>query len=221
MNNDEDTKIKDFFEVLVENNMRMETVPLHEQISYIDPDDDYDFHAYRILLLLNICGIIKEPFFSYASIYGRRKFSFFDFLIRYPFYLMKVIEKSNKGYLASLINLQESEKEHAFSPMIRYIRGPWDHRYDSIFNYMIGKKLIEVKYANYSKSQKAFIVSLTKLGTEKANEIKDLENEWVSRMNVINLIFPQNSSNDSIEKYVQENFPSLILGFYGGKEDVY
>lgn len=221
MNNDTTNNVDDFFEALIENNVEIKTVPLEKRISYIDPDDDYDFHSYRILLLLRICGGTRDGFFTHQTLYGRRKFSFFDFLIRYPFYLVKVIDKSNKNYLTSLLNLQEYEKESAFSPMIRYIRGPWDHRYDSIFNYMISKKLIEVKYGYYSKTQKAFMVSLTSLGTETADEIKEIETEWVGRMEIINAIFPIKATNDFIENYVQEKFPSLIFGYYGVKEDVY
>ncbi|MED1948705.1 MULTISPECIES: hypothetical protein [Brevibacillus] len=221
MNNDEIKKINQFFDALINNNVQMETVPPHLRTAYIDPDDDYDFHAYRILLLLRICGTKRDGFFSNPTIYGRRKFSFFDFLIRYPFYLMKAIDKSNKKYLASYINLNDYEKKMAFSPMIRYIRGPWDHRYDSIFNYMISKKLIDVKYDYFSKSQKAFLISLTPLGAEKADEIVEVEKEWKMRMETINKIFPSNATNDYIEKYVQKEFPSLILGYYGVSDSVY
>ncbi|HBZ82759.1 MULTISPECIES: hypothetical protein [Brevibacillus] len=221
MNNDDIKKINQFFDALINNNVQMETVPPHLRTAYIDPDDDYDFHAYRILLLLRICGTKRDGFFSNPTIYGRRKFSFFDFLIRYPFYLMKAIDKSNKKYLASYINLNDYEKKMAFSPMIRYIRGPWDHRYDSIFNYMISKKLIDVKYDYFSKSQKAFLISLTPLGAEKADEIVEVEKEWKMRMETINKIFPSNATNDYIEKYVQKEFPSLILGYYGVSDSVY
>jgi hypothetical protein len=221
MNDEEMNGLDEFFEALIENNVQMETVPIDKRTIYTDPDDDYDFHAYRILLLLRVCGTIREGFFNHFTIYGRRKFSFFDFLIRYPFYLLRVISKSNKEYLASYISLKDYEKERAFSPMIKYIRGPWDHRYDSIFNYMISKNLIEVKYDSYSKSQKAFFVSLTTLGTEKADEIKGIESEWVARMEAIRAIFPENATNEYIEKYVQNEFPSLILGFYGVNEHVY
>jgi len=221
MNEENNTNVNAFFETLIDNQVLMKTAPLDKQVLFTDPDDDYDFHAYRIILLLRICGGTKGGFFSHSTLYGRRKFSFFDFLIRYPFYLEKVIEKSKKKYLSSLIKLEEFEKERAFSPMIKYIRGPWDHRYDSIFNYMISKKIIEVKYDYYTKSQKSFMVSLTSLGIDKADEIKLIETEWVSRMEVINSLFPKNSSNEFIEKYVQENFPSLILRYNGVNDDVY
>jgi len=221
MKDEEIKKVDVFFEALIDNNVQLEIVPPHLRTAYIDPDDDYDFHAYRILLLLRICGTKRDGFFSHFTIYGRRKFSFFDFLIRYPFYLMRAIEKSDKKYLATYIKLNDFEKKMAFSPMIRYIRGPWDHRYDSIFNYMISKNLIDVKYDHYTKSQKAFLINLTTLGTEKADEIAEVETEWVERMAAINKIFPPNTTNDFIEKYVQKEFPVLILGYYGVSDHVY
>ncbi|WP_214626557.1 hypothetical protein [Paenibacillus agaridevorans] len=201
-----------FFEKLANNSMVPEAASLEEQVVYVEPDDDFDFHAYRILLLIRTCGIIKEPFFNNYTIYGRRKFSFFDFLIRYPFYLQKVIQKSGKHYLLNIMHMQPYETEKAFSPMIKYIRGPWDPRYESIFNYMICKKLIEVKFSNYSIGQKAFCISLTSLGLEISEKIRDIEKEWSTRMDVISKIFADNTTENFMEKYIIENFPELILG---------
>ncbi|OZQ64379.1 hypothetical protein [Paenibacillus odorifer] len=201
-----------FFEKLANNNMVPETAPLEEQVVYLDPDDDFDFHAYRILLLIRICGIIKKPFFTNYTIYGRKKFSFFDFLIRYPFYLQKVIEKSEKHHLLNVINIRPYETEKVFSPMIKYIRGPSDPRYDSIFNYMICKNLIEVKFANYSTSQKAFCISLTSLGLEVSEQLRDIEEEWATRMEIIKSVFADNTTENFMEKYVIKYFPELILG---------
>lgn len=221
MNEKDKINISDFFEILVENEVKMETVPPEQRTIYVDPDDDFDFHSYRILLLVYICGTTRDGFFTTPTIYGRRKFSFYDFLIRYPFYLVKVIEKSKKPYLLSLINLKDYEKAEAFSPMVRYIRGPWDHRYDAFFNYMISKKLIEVKYDYYSKTLKAFSISLTPFGMTKAEEIKGIELEWTARMEAISEIFSEKTTNDYIEKYIEKEFPALILGCYGVSENVY
>jgi hypothetical protein len=193
----------------------MEVTPLEEQTTYIQPDDDYDFHSYRILLLIRVCGLIKEPFFDNYTIYGRRKFSFYDFLIRYPFYLKKVIEIENKMHLINLLQLKKYETEQALSPMIKYIRGPWDHRYDSIFNYMISKNLIHVHFSKYTKTKKAFCLTLTPLGLEIAEKIKEIEINWVNRMEIINSIFPKNTTNERIEGYIKNHFPSLILGIAG------
>ena len=206
---------EDFFDILIKNEIVMATVPLDEQKEYIQPDDDYDFHAYRILLLIRICGIINEPFFNHFTIYGRGKFSFFDFLIRYPFYLKRVIDIEKKPKLLDDLKLKSFETERALSPMIKYIRGPWDHRYDAILNYMVSKGLIKVEFTNFNKSKKAMCLTLTELGIEISEQIIKEEPVWVDRMEIINAIFPKNATNERIDGYIKLHFPSLMLGIEG------
>ncbi|MBS4203529.1 hypothetical protein [Lederbergia citrea] len=206
---------EDFFDILIKNDVIMETAPLEEQQEYIQPDNDYDFHAYRILLLIRICGIINEPFFSHNTIYGRGKFSFFDFLIRYPFYLKRIIEIEKKPKLLDGLKLKSFETERALSPMIKYIRGPWDHRYDSILSYMVSKKLIKVDFTNFNKSKKAMCLTLTELGIQISEQIIEEEPVWVDRMEIINAIFPKNATNERIDGYIRKHFPSLMLGIEG------
>lgn len=206
---------EDFFDILIKNEIVMATVPLDEQKEYIQPDDDYDFHAYRILLLIRICGIINEPFFNHFTIYGRGKFSFFDFLIRYPFYLKRVIDIEKKPNLLDDLKLKSFETERALSPMIKYIRGPWDHRYDAILNYMVSKGLIKVEFTNFNKSKKAMCLTLTELGIEISEQIIKEEPVWVDRMEIINAIFPKNATNERIDGYIRKHFPSLMLGIEG------
>lgn len=206
---------EDFFDILIRNNVIMETAPIEEQKEYIQPDDDYDFHAYRILLMIRICGIINAPFFNKYTIYGRGKFSFFDFLIRYPFYLKRVIEIKKKPKLMDRLKLKSFETERALSPMIKYIRGPWDHRYNAILNYMVAKGLINVHFSNFNKSKKAVCLTLTELGIEIAEQIIEEEPAWVERMEIINEIFPKKTTNEYIESYIKKHFPSLMLGIEG------
>ncbi|MFD2216583.1 hypothetical protein [Metabacillus endolithicus] len=210
-----DSSFEDFFDILIKNDVMMETVPLEEQTEYIQPDDDYNFHAYRILLLIRICGIINESYFSNPTIYGRGKFSFFDFLIRYPFYLKRVIEIEKKPQILDNLKLKPYETERALSPMIKYIRGPWDHRYDAILNYMVSKKLIKVHFSNFNKSKKAMCLTLTELGIDISEQIIEEEPVWVSRMEIINAIFPKNATNERIDDYIRKHFPSLMLGIEG------
>ncbi|MED1649275.1 hypothetical protein [Bacillus pacificus] len=205
----------DFFDILIKNNVIMETAPIEEQKEYIEPDDDYDFHAYRILLVIRVCGIVNEPYFSKYTIYGRGKFSFYDFLIRYPFYLKRVIEIKKKPKLMDNLKLKFYETERALSPMIKYIRGPWDHRYNSILNYMVAKGLISVHFSNFNKSKKAMCLTLTELGIKISGQIIEEEPVWVERMEIINEIFPKNTANERIEEYIKTYFPSLMLGIEG------
>lgn len=208
-----------FFNILMNNRVNMDMVPLDQQINYIKPDDDYDFHTYRILLLIRICGNEKTIVSNYPVLYGRRKFAFYDFLIRYPFYLEKVLEKKNKTNLNKMLELKAYEKYEAFSPMIHYLRGPWDNRYDEIFNYMLSKRLIELELSKVTSSGKPqFCISLTSLGLEIADKIQQKEPLWTNRMNIINNIFPKNTTNEAIDKFIFSNFPELILG---GGNDVY
>ncbi|MFC9600199.1 hypothetical protein ACFTQL_20370 [Peribacillus butanolivorans] len=208
-----------FLKILANNNVSMEMEPLERQINYVKPDDDYDFHTYRILLLINVCGHDKTSVSNKPVLYGRRKFAFFDFLIRYPFYLQKVIEISNKVDLESKLQLSEHEKIEAFSPMIHYLRGPWDKRYDQIFSYMVSKNLVDIKFTNVTpKGKKQFCILLTDLGLDISEEIKTMEILWKERMEIINAIFPKKTTNERIDTYIFTHFPELILG--GGK-DVY
>lgn len=204
-----------FFEILIENDVTMEVVPREDQKEYILPDEDYDFHAYRILLLISICGVIKQPYFLDKTIYGRAKFAFYDFLIRYPFYLKRVVEIKKKPKLLDGLYLKPYESERALSPMVKYIRGPWDTRYDSILNYMVSKNLIIVHFSNFNKTKKAMCLSVTKLGITISDQIAQREEVWVSRMEVINSIFAESTTSGRIENFVRENFPGLVLGIEG------
>jgi hypothetical protein len=204
-----------FFKIMGENEIKMHVVPESERENQVHPDDDYDYHTYRILLLLRICGIKKENYFDSPTIYGRQKFAFYDFLIRNPFFLKKVIQIKNKKDLEKKLVLKSYENEEAFSSMKKYIRGPWDHRYEEIFNYMVSKGLVTVDFNNYTKSNKALCISLTKLGVEVADKIKKEELEWEKRMGIINALFQKNTTPESIESFILDHFPSLVIGSAG------
>jgi hypothetical protein len=213
--NEERNSLKEFFNYLRHYDLKMETVPTKEQKDYHHPDDDFDFHAYRILLLVLICGALKPAFFENYTIYGRGKFSFYDFLIRYPFYLEKALRIKNKENKIKDLEIKPYETEDAFSPMIRYIRGPWDHKYPDILNYMVSKNLINVHYSYFNNSKKAFCITLTELGLETAQKIQIEEPIWTKRMEAINALFRKDAQNETIELFVREHFSTLILGNAG------
>lgn len=207
---------KEIITIIKKNELKLDMKSEDEQQKYIRPEDDIDFHAYRILMLINQCGILKEGISDYPFLYGRTKFSFYDFLIRYPGYLIKLVELKrdrDKEELIEKIGLLPEEESFILSPMITYIRGPWDKRYDSIFNYMISKGLLEVGYRKITKSgSELFCIILTNLGYDIANQIVKIEIDWLNRMDVINLIFKKNTTNDNIEKMIFNDFRELIMG---------
>lgn len=212
---DEKSSIKEFFDYLRRNDLRMDATALKDQKDYQHPDDDFDFHAYRILLLIFVCGILKPSYFDNYTIYGRGKFSFYDFLVRYPFYLEQALRIKNKENGIKELKIKPYETEEAFSPMLRHIRGPWDHKYPDILNYMVSKDLINVHYSFYNSSKKAFCITLTNLGVEVAKKIQKEEQIWTKRMEAINTLFRKDAQNQTVEMFVREYFPTLILGNAG------
>ena len=209
--------ISNLFKIFSENEIKLEVRPISERKELVFPDDDNDFHAYRILLLIYKCGVIKNEISDFQIIYGRTKFSFFDFLIRYPIYLRKLIEvkapKAKKETLKNQLSLSEFERAIEFSSMINYIRGPWDHNYYNIFSYMTSKNLINIQYKRITESgERQFCIILNSKGHELALEIKKKEKDWVNRMEIINELFREDSTNKSIEILIQSIFPELTIG---------
>lgn len=200
------------------NNISIVMKPQNEIVDYIIPDDDFDFHSYRILLLLNKCGTVRDNVSKTPILFGRSKFAFFDFLIRNPFYFEKLIEnkvgKAKKQAMLERIALKSYERDVSLSIMSKHIRGPWDPRYDNIFSYLVSKQLIIVKYDFASKSSltREFMLILTDLGWTVSSSILEEQPIWVSRMDVLNAIFPANTTEKLIEDTIRQLFPELILG---------
>ena len=112
-------------------------------------DDITEFHAARLLLLLQYCG-------ANSHIDGLTKLAKLDFFVRYPEFFEKVSRYMGKSI--------KSSTEHIESKMIRYRYGPWDKRYYDILSYLKSKDLIQV-----GKDKKgSFRFQLTERGKEIA-----------------------------------------------------
>lgn len=209
--------INRMFDLFATNNVAIAVRPESERKELVFPDDDADFHAYRILLLLYTCGIIKSEVTAHQLIYGRAKFSFYDFLIRYPIYLRKVINlkaaKAKRNALLLQLNLTDYERAIELSSMINYIRGPWDHNYYNVFAYMTSKRLIEINYKKITDSgQRQFCINLTDTGSNISAQITEIEKGWTERMKIINELFREDASNRAIENFIKQYFPELTIG---------
>jgi hypothetical protein len=115
-------------------------------------DDILEFHAARLLLLLNVCG--KE-----GVIDSLTKMAKLDFFVRYPKFFNELCE-----YLGEI----PVKTNHSMgSAMIRYRYGPWDQRYYHVLGYLEARGLIEVQ-----KQGKAFQIMLTSQGKEISNVLE-------------------------------------------------
>lgn len=108
-------------------------IPLHR---VVDPDDLLDFHAARLLILLEVCGSGERS----RRIDGRTKLAKLDFFVRYPRFL-SVAHRVLGIEPESRLTEQRVESE---APMIRYRYGPWDPGYRDYLAFLEARGLLRV-----------------------------------------------------------------------------
>ena len=114
-------------------------------------DDILEFHAGRLLLLFNICGVKNR-------IEGLTKMAKLDFFVRYPEFFAVACKHLGKEHEA-LPSPVESE-------MVRLHYGPWDRRYYHVLAYLEGAGLIEV-----SQDGTTILLGLSPRGDEIAGQL--------------------------------------------------
>lgn len=120
-------------------------------------------HLGRLLILFNIFSGTSGT----SPVNGITKLAKLDFLLRYPLYLKKALEKRN-GTKKSIeqINIKEYEKKSVESKMIRYRYGPWDFLYNQLINVLVAKGLIQLSKIGNMIS---FVLSLKGFEISKKN----------------------------------------------------
>ena len=128
-------------------------------------DDVVEFHAARILLLLNICG-------KKNRLDGLTKLAKLDFFVRYPEFFKQV---------AGIRRI--SKPKNIESPMIRHFYGPWDSRYYHVLAYLEARNLVAISKAG----PKTFRFELTPAGIDASVKIRESESfeELVEHMTAV------------------------------------
>lgn len=104
----------------------------------LDPDDLLDFHAARLLILLEVCGGGDRS----RRIDGRTKLAKLDFFLRYPRFLEEAHRQlAREGQVSRSFISEHPESE---APMIRYRYGPWDPRYRDYLAFLESRELLRV-----------------------------------------------------------------------------
>lgn len=110
-------------------------IPLYRTV---DPDDLLDFHAARLLILLEVCGSGDRS----RRIDGRTKLAKLDFFLRYPRFLEEAHRHlAEQGRLSHPFIASAPERE---APMIRYRYGPWDPSYRDYLGFLESRGLLRV-----------------------------------------------------------------------------
>jgi hypothetical protein len=117
-------------------------------------DDILEFHAARLLLLMEICG-------TAGRIDGLTKLAKLDFFTRYPEFFDVARAAVAPSSRADDLGAYGSDAIEA--SMVRHHYGPWDKRYYHVLAHLEAKQLI-----NVAKDNKSYQIALTPLGRERA-----------------------------------------------------
>lgn len=162
-------------------------------------EEDSNLHTARLLVLLKEFAGRKGD----RRINGLTKLVKLDFLLRYPVYMERALEC--KGISKDIVELQEYERKSVESTMIRFHYGPWDPRYYSFINLLVGRGLCEVNV----KGRTVFI-GLTQKGHETASKLSQQE-EFTSiadRAQVLKKHFDISGGN--LKTFIYETFPEIV-----------
>lgn len=161
-------------------------------------DDILEFHAARLLLLIEVCG-------TAGRIDGLTKMAKLDFFSRYPeFFAAATAAKSGETGSHSAVNVHGDAVESA---MVRHHYGPWDFRYYHVLAYLEAKQLITV-----TKQKNAYQIALTSRGRERAKLIgaRASFSTLVDRMRQVKQQFGKMSGN-SIKQLIYSMFAKEVV----------
>lgn len=167
-------------------------------------DELVEFHAARLLLLLEICG-------SAGKIDGLTKMAKLDFFARYPDFF--AVAKAAAA--PSDAGEEESPRSNAGiveSAMVRHHYGPWDKRYYHVLAYLESRGLIDV-----SPKGKSYLLALTPLGRETAQAVATAPSfaGLVERMKDVKNVFGRKSGTylkNLVYQLFDEEVGQLPLG---------
>lgn len=163
----------------------------------ITSDEIIEFHAARILLLINLCGN-KGKEKDGHSIEGLTKLAKLDFFVRYPSFFNRITTHLQKE--------AHIETEDVESKMIRFHYGPWDKRYYQVLPFLEARGIIKIE-----KSGKQYIFSLSKMGEELATKLKSSKDYsgLVEKMKVVGKTF-RSTSGSKMKDMIYKVFDSEV-----------
>lgn len=161
-------------------------------------DDVIEFHAARLLLLFNYCGVS-------GRIDGLTKMAKLDFFARYPDFFAV----ARRAALPDVEGGQESQGDSdaaVEAAMVRHHYGPWDKRYYHVLAHLEAKQLISV-----AKHGNSYQLRLTDEGMERAKGLAQKASfaPLVERMREIKKVFGSKSGS-TLKKLIYRLFDEEV-----------
>lgn len=173
--------------------------------SLLELDENDDLHLSRLLILLRAFSGRN----NLKTIDGLTKLAKLDFLLRYPVYLDRAIEKWVKKDRPN-VNIQDYERKSIESSMVRFRYGPWDFRYRRLLNILVAKGLVRV-----NSDGKTIQIGLTSSGLEMANELasSNIFSDFSERASILKKHFDWKAR--TLMERIYETFPEIATLRYG------
>lgn len=161
-------------------------------------DDVIEFHAARLLLLFNYCGVS-------GRIDGLTKMAKLDFFARYPDFFA-VARRTAMSDVEGGLESQDNSDAAVEAAMVRYHYGPWDKRYYHVLAHLEAKQLITV-----SKHGNSYRLRLTDEGVERAKRLAQKASfaPLVERMSEIKKVFGS-KSGATLKKLIYRIFDEEV-----------
>lgn len=170
---------------------------LIEALATLESSDE--LHEGRLLLLL----LAYAGDDGTGQIEGLTKLAKLDFLLRYPTYLQRALER--KGRSIQAVDLQPHEETSVESKMVRYRFGPWDHRYRRFLNLLAGKGL-----ARLAVDGRTVKIGLTQAGVDCARDLSEstVYQDVARRAKALKTHFDLTGTN--LMKFIYSTFPEIL-----------
>lgn len=161
-------------------------------------DDVVEFHAARLLLLFNFCGVS-------GRIDGLTKMAKLDFFARYPDFFA-VARRTALPDAEDECETSELSDAAVEAAMVRHHYGPWDKRYYHILSHIEAKQLITV-----TKHGNLYRLSLTDEGRQRAKSLANRASfaPLVERMREIKRVFGKKNGS-TLKKLIYTLFDEEV-----------
>jgi hypothetical protein len=170
---------------------------LYELLSNLEDNDE--LHEARLLVLLRAFSGDDGA----EAVDGLTKLAKLDFLLRYPTYLERALERRPRGKPTDA-GVKEHERQSVESSMVRFKYGPWDHRYRRFLNLLVGKGLAKV-----TTEGRTIQVGLTPRGIEVADRLatNEVNQDMTARARLLKRHFDLSATN--LMNFVYQTFPEI------------
>lgn len=173
------------------------TMDLMQAVAALESSDS--LHEARLLILIKAFSGENGQ----EQIEGLTKLAKLDFLLRYPTYLQRALQK--KGRSTKAVSLQPHEEMSVESKMVRYRFGPWDHRYRRLLNLLSGKGLVHCIVDG-----RTIKIGLTEAGMACARQLSETKDyaDVTRRASALKTHFDLTATG--LMKFVYDTFPEIL-----------